>query len=321
MNPSQRQTYVVGAGEQGIRLDLFIARRDLSLSRSRVQHLIAQGVVRIGNHPGRPSRKVRIGEIITCDIAPAREDELSAEAVPLSVIYEDPSMIVVDKPAGMVVHPAAGHHRGTLVHALLFHCRDLSGIGGVLRPGIVHRLDKDTSGLLVAAKSDLAHQALAGQFKHRLIQKRYLAVAYGDLREDQGVIDLPVGRHPQDRKKMSTRSRRGRDAVTRWQVKERYGAATLLEVDIETGRTHQIRVHLHAIGHPVVGDSVYSGARRANALADASLRTPLKTMKRQALHAESLSLNHPLTGERLVFSSPPPVDMAQLCDALRLLTG
>ncbi len=321
MNPAQRHTYIVETGEQGQRLDVFLARRDPSLSRSRVQRLIQQDAVRAGGRPVRSSHKVREGETIDCEIAPADEYDVVPEDIPLSVIYEDSSLLVVDKPAGMVVHPAAGHRQGTLVNAILFHCRDLSGIGGLLRPGIVHRLDKDTSGLLMVAKSDRAHQALAQQFKLRQVTKTYLALAYGDVKEDQGLIDLPVGRHPQDRKKMSTRSSRGREAATRWQVQERYGAATLLEVDIETGRTHQIRVHLHAIGHPVVGDSVYGDAPRANTVKEPALRTALKTMKRQALHAAHLSFSHPLTGEPLAFSSSPPADMAQLCNALRRLTN
>jgi 23S rRNA pseudouridine1911/1915/1917 synthase len=321
MNPDQRRTYIVETGEQGLRLDVFLSRRDPSLSRSRVQRLIEQGAVRSGDRPVRSSHKVRKGETIDCDIAPADAYDVEPEDIPLSVIYEDASLLVVEKPAGMVVHPAAGHHQGTLVHAMLFHCRDLSGIGGVLRPGIVHRLDKDTSGLIMAAKSDRAHQALTEQFKRRQVKKTYLALVYGNLKEDQGLINLPVGRHPQDRKKMSTQSRRGREAATHWRVQARYGAATLLELDIETGRTHQIRVHLNAIGHPVVGDGVYGGARRANAVADPALRNALKTMKRQALHAARLSFTHPVTGEPLAFSSPPPPDMANLCDRLRLLTG
>jgi 23S rRNA pseudouridine1911/1915/1917 synthase len=321
MNPAQRQQYLVEKREQDLRLDVFLARRDPSLSRSRVQRLIAEGAVRAGGRPAKASHKVREGDTIECDIGPAESYRVMPEDIPLSVIYEDASLIVVDKPAGMVVHPAAGNHQGTLVNAMLFHCRDLSGIGGVLRPGIVHRLDKDTSGLIVAAKSDRAHQALTELFRQRLVKKKYLALAYGDVREDRGRIDLPVGRHPQDRKKMSTRSRHGRAAFTRWQVQERFGAATLLEVDIETGRTHQIRVHLHAIGHSVVGDSVYGGARRINAVAEPSLRAALKTMKRQALHAAQLSFSHPLTGEPLAFSSSPPADMAQLCDRLRLLSN
>ena len=320
MNQAQRHTYVVGEGDQDLRLDVFLSRCDPSLSRSRVQQLIQQGAVRVGSRPVRASIRVRQGETIHCEIPPANKYDVEPEDIPLSVIYEDESLLVVDKPSGMVVHPAAGHHQGTLVNAILFHSKDLSGIGGVLRPGIVHRLDKDTSGLLVVAKSDRAHQALTEQFRQRLVKKTYMALVYGDVKGDQGMIDLPVGRHPEDRKKMSTRSRRGREAATRWQMKERFGVATLLKVDIETGRTHQIRVHLHAIGHPVVGDSVYGDARRANAVKEPALRTTLKGMKRQALHAAHLSFSHPLTGEPLSFSSPTPADMAKLCKALRLLT-
>jgi 23S rRNA pseudouridine1911/1915/1917 synthase len=317
MNPTQRQTYVVGEGDQDLRLDVFLSRRDPFLSRSRVQKLIEQGAVRVGSRPVRASHKVRKGETIDCEIAPADEYDVVPEDIPLSVIYEDASLLVVDKPAGMVVHPAAGHHQGTLVNAILFHSQDLSGIGGVLRPGIVHRLDKDTSGLLVVAKSDRAHQALMEQFRQRLVKKTYMVVVYGDVKGDQGRIDLPVGRHPEDRKKMSTGSRRGREAATRWQMIERFGVATLLKVDIETGRTHQIRVHLHAIGHPVVGDSIYGGTRRANAVKEPALRTTLKGMKRQALHAANLSFSHPLTGEWLTFAAPLPADMGDLCRLLK----
>lgn len=317
MNQAQRHTYVVGEGDQDLRLDVFLSRRDPSLSRSRVQQLIQQGAVRVGSRPVRASIRVRQGETIHCEIPPANEYDVEPEDIPLSVIYEDESLLVVDKPSGMVVHPAAGHHQGTLVNAILFHSKDLSGIGGVLRPGIVHRLDKDTSGLLVVAKSDRAHQALTEQFRQRLVKKTYMALVYGDVKGDQGMIDLPVGRHSQDRKKMSTRSRRGREAVTRWQMKERFGVATLLKVDIETGRTHQIRVHLHAIGHPVVGDSVYGDARRANAVKEPALRTTLKGMKRQALHAANLSFSHPLTGEWLTFAAPLPADMGDLCRLLK----
>jgi 23S rRNA pseudouridine1911/1915/1917 synthase len=317
MNPAQRRTYVVGEGDQDLRLDVFLSRRDPSLSRSRVQQLIQQGAVRVGSRPVRASIRVRQGETIHCEIPPANEYDVESEDIPLSVIYEDESLLVVDKPSGMVVHPAAGHHQGTLVNAILFHSKDLSGIGGVLRPGIVHRLDKDTYGLLVVAKSDRAHQALTEQFRQRLVKKTYMALVYGDVKGDQGMIDLPVGRHPQDRKKMSTRSRRGREAATRWQMKERFGVATLLKVDIETGRTHQIRVHLHAIGHPVVGDSIYGDARRANAVKEPALRTTLKGMKRQALHAAQLSFSHPLTGEWLTFAVPLPADMGDLCRLLK----
>jgi len=316
MIQAQRQTYIVGAEEQDVRLDVFLSRRDPSLSRSRIQQLIEQGAVQAVNRPVKASYKVREGDVIHCELPPADVYDVMPEDLPLAVVYEDEALLVIDKPAGMVVHPAPGHLQGTLVNAILFHCRDLSGIGGILRPGIVHRLDKDTSGLLVVAKSDYAHHALAEQFKKRQIKKTYLALVYGNIKGDQGMIDLPVGRHPEDRKKMSTRSHLGREAVSRWQVRERYGAATLLQVEIDTGRTHQIRVHLHAIGYPVVGDSVYGNVRRANGVTDPVQRAVLKRMKRQALHAAQLSFNHPLTGAWLTFAAPLPEDMRDLCHLL-----
>jgi 23S rRNA pseudouridine1911/1915/1917 synthase len=224
---------------------------------------------------------------------------------------------VIDKPAGMVVHPAAGHSGGTLVNALLHHCRDLSGIGGVLRPGIVHRLDKGTSGLLVVAKSDEVHRGLSAQFKRHEVKKDYLALVYGDPKTDGGRIEAAVGRHPTDRKRMSTQSRRGRTAVTIWRVRERYGVAALLEVDIETGRTHQIRVHLTDLGYPVVGDRVYGGAGRIRTVGDPAARSRMKALDRQALHAWRLAFTHPVTAEKMKFSSPLPEDVAGLCAFLR----
>jgi 23S rRNA pseudouridine1911/1915/1917 synthase len=317
MNQAGWHQYIVGAEEQDLRLDVFLSRRDPSLSRAQVQRLIEQGAVQTGNRSAKASHKVRDGEEIRCKRPPAREYDVTPQDIPLSILFEDESILVVDKPAGMVVHPAPGHQEGTLVNAILYHCRDLSGIGGVLRPGIVHRLDKDTSGLLVVAKSDQAHHSLTEQFRQRLVKKTYHALIYGDIKEDQGTIDFPVGRHPEDRKKMSTRSHRGRDAATRWQVHERYGAATLLHVEIKTGRTHQIRVHLHALGYPVVGDSVYGSARLANAIGDPARRSVLKRMKRQALHAARLSFIHPVTGEWLTFTAPLAADMAELCRFLK----
>jgi len=211
-----------------------------------------------------------------------------------------------------VVHPAAGHREGTLVNALLHHCGDLSGIGGILRPGIVHRLDKDTSGLMVAAKTDRVHRALTEQFKARKVRKVYEAVVHGDMAQEEGVISMPIGRHPVARQRMSVRSRKGREAVTRWRVRERFGQATLLEVVIETGRTHQIRVHLHAIGHPVVGDPVYGKGSGTG-----KRQGPLGRMGRQALHARSLGFFHPERQLEMAFTSPLPPDMVLLCDNLR----
>jgi 23S rRNA pseudouridine1911/1915/1917 synthase len=217
----------------------------------------------------------------------------------------------------MVVHPAAGHFQDTIVNAILYHCQNLSGIGGVLRPGIVHRLDKGTSGLLVVAKSDEAHQGLAGQFKRHEVKKTYTALVYGNPKEDEGQIDLPMGRHPVDRKKMSTKSRHSKEALTTWKVHERFGVATMLDVDIVTGRTHQIRVHLSAMGLPVIGDSVYGNPKRADAVHNTFVRSKLKTMKRQALHAARIRFVHPITCQDMMFSSPLPDDMTALADFLR----
>lgn len=318
--PGRLDRFAVTPAEEGLRLDLFLAGREAGLSRAQVQRAVAEGRVLVADRPVRAGRRVKAGEVVTFRVpAPAPAAALP-EAIPLTILYEDASLLVVDKPAGMVVHPAAGHAGGTLVNALLHHCRDLSGIGGVLRPGIVHRLDRETSGLLVVAKSDEAHRGLAGQFKRHAVSKTYLAVVYGDPRAEEGRIEAALGRHPTDRKKMSTRSRRGKEAVSRWRVRERFGAAALLEVVIETGRTHQIRVHLTESGYPVVGDRVYGGGRVQN-VADAWLRARLRAMDRQALHAWRLGFAHPLTGAALAFEAPLPPDMEALCAALRERRG
>ena len=316
--PVERRVRFTVASEQGgLRLDLFLTAREIGLSRTQIGRAVDEGHVQVNDRPGRAGRKLKTGDVVAIVLPAARPSEVIPEAIPLKILYEDVSLLVIDKPAGMVVHPAAGHSNGTLVNALLHHCRDLSGIGGVLRPGIVHRLDKGTSGLLVVAKSDEAHRGLAGQFKRREVKKSYQAVVYGEPREEQGRIEAAVGRHPTDRKRMSTASRRGRLAVSVWRVRERFGAAALLEIDIETGRTHQIRVHLTALGHPVVGDPVYGGAGRIRGVADAAVRARMKAMDRPALHAWRLCFTHPATGEPMRFSSPLPKDMADLCGFLR----
>jgi len=310
--------YMVNTTESGLRLDVFLSRRESDLSRARLQRLIESGRVAIsGTTAIRASQKLHAGDVVALEEPPAAPLELLPQDIPLSILYEDHDLLVLDKPAGLVVHPAAGHGEGTLVNALLFHCRDLSGIGGVMRPGIVHRLDKDTSGLLVAAKTNVAHQGLASQFKNHQVRKTYQALVYGDPKEEQGQIDLPVGRHPVERKKMSTKSRRGKEAVTRWRIAERFGVAALLNVDIETGRTHQIRVHLAAIGHPVVGDTVYGSSKRANAIVNPVIMARLKGMSRQALHAARLCFVHPGTRGEMEFHAPLPADMADICNFLR----
>ncbi len=313
--------FTVAAEQGGLRLDLFLTSREIGLSRTQIGRAVDEGQVQVNGQPGRASRKLKIGDVVEIVLPAARPSEVIPEAIPLKILYEDESLLVIDKSAGMVVHPAAGHSTGTLVNALLHHCHDLSGIGGVLRPGIVHRLDKETSGLMVVAKSDHAHRGLAGQFKSHAVEKTYHALVYGDPKTDGGRIESAVGRHPTDRKRMSTQSRRGRSAVTVWCVRERYRVAALLEVKIETGRTHQIRVHLTELGHPVVGDHVYGGAGRIRSVGDAAARARMKALDRQALHAWRLFFTHPVTGEAMRFTSPLPKDMANLCEYLRDRTG
>ena len=307
----------VDGSESGMRVDVFLPLQDDSLSRSQVKRVADEGLVWVNESRVKASHKLKEGDTVVFVRQEAKEYDVLPEDIPLNIVYEDESVLVVDKPAGMVVHPAAGNYQGTLVNALLFHCKDLSGIGGVLRPGIVHRLDKNTSGLMVVAKSDKAHRGLAGQFEAHLVKKIYNVLVYGDVEGEEGVIDSPVGRHPVDRKKMSTKSRRGKEAITRWSVVERYGVITLLEVTIETGRTHQIRVHLSASGYAVVGDAVYGSSKRPNSINDNLLRTKIKAIKRQALHSATIGFSHPISNDYMEFSSPLPDDMDGLCKYLR----
>ena len=309
--------FIVASHEAGLRLDIYLSLKDLGLSRSQVKKSVDDGLVRVNRFHSKVSYRLRPGDIVEIDKREPVACRALPQDLPLSIVYEDQHILVIDKPAGMVVHPAAGYFQDTIVNAVLHHCRNLSGIGGILRPGIVHRLDKGTSGLLIVAKSDEAHQGLAGQFKRHEVEKTYIALVYGNPKEDEGAIDLPVGRHPVDRKKMSTRSRHSKEALTTWKVHERFGVATMLDVNIMTGRTHQIRVHLSALGLPVIGDSVYGNHRRADAVHDTFVRSKLKTMKRQALHAAKIGFVHPVTREDMMFSSPLPDDMAALTDFLR----
>lgn len=300
------------------RLDQFLATHMEELSRAQVQRLIDEGQVWVDDAQVRPGFRLKGGERLKITLPDAVPVSLVPEDIPLTVLYEDSDLIVIDKPAGLVVHPAAGHATGTLVNALLYHCRDLSGIGGELRPGIVHRLDKETSGVLVAAKSDVAHRGLAAQFKVHSVERRYIALVYGDVAQESGTIDQAIGRHPVDRKKMSGKSRHGRRAVTRWEVLERFGneRLTLLELTLETGRTHQIRVHFSEQNLPLVGDPVYGRRNRANGLADPALRAHVQRLKRQFLHARVLGFEHPVTGEHLRFSSALPQELQDVLDVL-----
>lgn len=309
--------FTIDKSQIGQRLDIFLAQSDAAISRSQVKYAIEEGDVLVNGKEPKVSQKLKEGDVIILTQRPPQEAAAIAQEMPLNIIYEDEAIIVINKPAGMVVHPAPGNADNTLVNALLFHCHDLSGIGGVLRPGIVHRLDKDTSGLIVAAKSDEAHHHLSAQFEKHDVHKKYLALVWGDVKGNHGEIVEPVGRHPVNRKKMSTKSKRGKDALTLWKVRERFGVATLLKVEIKTGRTHQIRVHLSDRGYPVVGDAVYDNSAKVRAVANPLLKARLKEFNRQALHATYLSFIHPLKGERVVYTANMPQDMADLCTQLR----
>jgi 23S rRNA pseudouridine1911/1915/1917 synthase len=297
----------------GGRLDKALAEAT-GLSRARIQGLIASGAVTLGGKvASQPSARVEVGSPFAMTVPPAADPGAKAEDIPLAVVFEDEHLIVVDKPAGLVVHPAAGNHDGTLVNALLHHCAgQLSGIGGVARPGIVHRIDKDTSGLLVVAKSDAAHEGLARQFADHSIERAYLALCNGHPSPAEGTISARIGRSDANRKKMAVlpkESSRGKHAVTRYKTLRKMPHCSLVECRLETGRTHQVRVHLASIGHPLVGDPVYGRASSA-------LRPLLQKLgfHRQALHAAVLGFIHPVTGHRLSFSSALPADVAELID-------
>jgi 23S rRNA pseudouridine1911/1915/1917 synthase len=316
---SREFSFTVGPGQVSQRLDVFLTQSAAALSRSQVKCAIEEGNVLVNGKVPKVSQRLKEGDIIILVQKPLKEAIAAPQDIPLNIVYEDAVIIVVNKPAGMVVHPAPGNAENTLVNALLFHCHDLSGIGGVLRPGIVHRLDKGTSGLIVAAKSDDAHRHLSTQFENHEVHKTYRALVWGDVKGNSGEIVLPVGRHPANRQKMSTKSKRGKDALTLWKVRERYGVATLLDVEIKTGRTHQIRVHLSDRGYPVIGDTVYGNAtNKMRAISDPKLKASLKELNRQALHAAQLSFIHPLNGERVVFTAEMPQDIARLCAQFRM---
>ena len=274
-------------GDAG-RLDQFVARSVEGMTRSTVQRLIDEGRITVDGAVEKPSLKLRGGERIVVTVPPPAPATPEAEEIPLVILHEDSDLVVVNKPAGMVVHPGAGTPGGTLVNALLAHCTDLSGIGGEIRPGIVHRIDKDTTGVLVVAKNDRSHEGLARQFREHTIKRIYLALVFGAPKTDTGRIEGAIGRHPTDRKRMSGKAKHGKHAVTHWRVLARYPGMTLLRLRLETGRTHQIRVHLAEAGHPLVGDEVYGGAGRANDLKDPVLKKLVRELGRQALHAKTL---------------------------------
>lgn len=305
-------------GRPAERLDNFLCSCLPELTRSQVKKLIDDGLVRIAASPVKAGLKLKGGEAISVMLPPPQPIATTPQAIPLQVLFEDRHLIVIDKPAGLVVHPAPGHADGTLVNALLHHCQDLSGIGGELRPGIVHRLDKDTSGVMVATKDDATHNDLARQFKAHTIHRRYVALVHGLLETDTGTVDAAIGRHPTQRKKMSAQPRAGRRAVTHWRVLCRYpnSRLTLVELRLETGRTHQIRVHMSSLNHPVAGDPVYGGQQRIAQLRDVTLRNMLKGLGRQALHAKVLGFRHPQLEDYLEFESAIPGDMQAIIDYL-----
>jgi 23S rRNA pseudouridine1911/1915/1917 synthase len=301
----------VGPDGEGERLDAWVADRVPELSRSRVAQLIGEGRVRLNGTSARKSERLSAGDEVAIEVPPPQPSAVEAEDIPVDVVYEDRDLLVVNKPAGLVVHPAPGHRTGTLVNALLHHVDDLSGIGGVRRPGIVHRLDKETSGLLIVAKHDRAHRRLSAALKRREIHRIYRAACWGHLDEDRVTVDAPVGRSRRDRKRMAV-VESGRRAVTHFLRLERWRAADLLEARLETGRTHQIRVHLAHIGHPVVGDPQYGrgGARGISGSDRPWARELERRVPRQFLHAFRLELEHPRTGEPLALEAPLPPALA-----------
>lgn len=289
-----------------MRIDRFLSQQCSDMSRSYLQKLVKEGSVCAGGKTVKSNYKVSAGERVLLDIPEAVEPEIEPEEMALDILYEDADIILINKPKGMVVHPAAGHYSGTLVNGLMYHCRaELSGINGVMRPGIVHRIDMDTTGVLIACKNDMAHNAIARQLKEHSITRRYYAVAHGNFKEDEGTVNAPIGRHPVDRKKMSINEKNGREAVTHYRVLERFGQLTYVECRLETGRTHQIRVHMASIGHPLLGDTVYG-----------PVKCPYK-LQGQTLHAGVLGIIHPRTGEYMEFSAPLPEYFVELLNRLR----
>lgn len=302
----ERYDYTVEKNESGTRIDRYLAEKDSGFSRSFIQKLLKDGQVTVWGKPAKSNYKVREDDSIHLEVPDSSEPDIVPEDIPLDILYEDEDVLIVNKPKGMVVHPAAGHYQGTLVNAVMAHCGDsLSGINGVMRPGIVHRIDKDTTGALLVCKNDTAHRDLAEQLKDHSIRRRYRAVVQGNLKDDEGTIEGPIGRHPTDRKKMAINHKNGKNAVTHYKVLERFGQATYVECRLETGRTHQIRVHMASIGHPLLGDTVYGSSRNPYHL------------EGQALHAMILGFVHPRTGEYMEFTAPLPEYFVKLLSKLR----
>jgi len=301
------QEFIVAPEEAGVRIDRYLSDQCQDISRSYLQKLLKEQSVLVEEKPVKTNYKVNAGDRISLTLPEIREPEIMPEEIPLDIVYEDKDIILINKPKGMVVHPAAGHYSGTLVNGLMSPCRyELSGIHGVMRPGIVHRIDMDTTGVLIVCKNDMAHNSISEQMKEHSITRKYAAIVHGVLKEDEGTINAPIGRHPVDRKKMSINEKNGREAVTHYRVLERYRQFTYIECQLETGRTHQIRVHMASIGHPLLGDSVYGPAK-----------CPFR-LTGQTLHAGVLGIIHPRTGEYIEFTAPLPDYFEELLRKLRL---
>lgn len=289
-----------------MRVDRFLSGQCEDLSRSYLQKLVKDGAVKVGGKVVKSNYKTAAGDVVMLDVPEAADPEITPEAMELDILYEDADIILINKPKGMVVHPAPGHDSGTLVNGLLHHCKgDLSGINGVMRPGIVHRIDMDTTGVLIACKNDMAHSSIAEQLQEHTITRRYYAVVHGTMKEEEGVVNAPIGRHPVDRKKMSINEKNGREAITHYRVLERFRQFTFVECQLETGRTHQIRVHMASIGHPLLGDMVYGPSR-----------CPYK-LQGQTLHAGVLGIIHPRTGIYMEFSAPLPEYFKEILHKLK----
>jgi len=321
MSSLHKKELLVEKEFQGKRLDLFLSEKNLGLSRSRIQNFIKEKMVLVNEKPVKASYKVKDGDRVTIEIPPLKELKAQPQNIPIEVVYEDKDLLVINKKAGMVVHPALGNPDKTLVNALLYHCKDLSGIQGVLRPGIVHRLDKGTSGLLVVAKNDFAHNHLSNQLKKRTLSRNYYAITWGNLPLDEGRIEAPIGRSLSDRKKMKVTQIKGREAITEYKVTERFYLCDLLSIKLLTGRTHQIRVHLAFMGHPVLGDPDYGGKQRwIKNVSDKSkdfAHHLLKLIDRQALHAKKIGFIHPRTEKYVEFKSDLPEDMEKVLKELK----